>query len=167
MKIAVSASGPSIDAELDPRFGRCAYFVLFDTTSQEAVTAANPHAAATGGAGVQAARLVTELGAERVLTGSCGPNARQALNAAGIAVVEDCSGTVRSALADLETGRLPTGEKGGSPAGADPPRQSGASRGRGGGRGLGRGGGGGGGRGLGRGGGGGGGRGRGRGQGGR
>ncbi len=73
MKIAVSASEPSLDAELDPRFGRCAYFVVFDTTSEELETAPNPHASATGGAGVQAARLVSELGAERVLYGSDAP----------------------------------------------------------------------------------------------
>jgi len=28
MKIALSATAPSLDAEVDPRFGRCRYFIL-------------------------------------------------------------------------------------------------------------------------------------------
>lgn len=27
MRIAISATGPSLDAEVDPRFGRCQYFI--------------------------------------------------------------------------------------------------------------------------------------------
>ena len=28
MKIAISATGSTLDAEVDPRFGRCQYFIL-------------------------------------------------------------------------------------------------------------------------------------------
>ena len=35
MKIAVSATGPDLDAEVDPRFGRCAYFAVGDTDTME------------------------------------------------------------------------------------------------------------------------------------
>jgi hypothetical protein len=30
MKICVTAVAPSLDAQIDPRFGRCAYFIIID-----------------------------------------------------------------------------------------------------------------------------------------
>ena len=31
MKIAITAQGPELDAAVDPRFGRAAYFLIVDT----------------------------------------------------------------------------------------------------------------------------------------
>jgi len=31
MKVAVSANGKELDAIIDPRFGRCAYFIIVET----------------------------------------------------------------------------------------------------------------------------------------
>jgi predicted Fe-Mo cluster-binding NifX family protein len=31
MKVAVSASGKSLDSKIDPRFGRCANFIIVET----------------------------------------------------------------------------------------------------------------------------------------
>ncbi|MCJ7594880.1 MAG: dinitrogenase iron-molybdenum cofactor biosynthesis protein, partial [Desulfobacterales bacterium] len=31
MKIAVSSTGNHLDSPIDPRFGRCAYFVIIET----------------------------------------------------------------------------------------------------------------------------------------
>jgi len=106
MKIAVSADGPTLDAQVDPRFGRCAYFLIVnpDTLDSEAVE--NPNDARASGAGIQSAELMAAKDVKCVLTGHCGPNAQQALAAAGIDVVSECSGTVRNVVARFEAGEL-------------------------------------------------------------
>jgi predicted Fe-Mo cluster-binding NifX family protein len=98
MKIAVTSTGPSLDDQVDPRFGRCPYFVIVDSDSMEASPHENVNAAAAGGAGVQAGQFVADQGVSVVLTGNCGPNAVPVLEAAGIELVTGMTGTVREAV---------------------------------------------------------------------
>jgi predicted Fe-Mo cluster-binding NifX family protein len=98
MKIAVSASGPSLEDLVDPGFGRCAYFQIIDPDTLEVEVLENPGRQASGGVGMDAARRVAERGVTHVLTGTCGPNAQKLLAAAGVAIVGGCSGTVREAV---------------------------------------------------------------------
>ena len=92
MKIAVSATAPHLDADLDPRFGRCQYLLVVDSESMEFEAIENPAMSTPGGAGIQAAQLVAQKGVEAVITGDCGPNAYQVLSAAGIPVFVGASG---------------------------------------------------------------------------
>jgi len=87
MKIAVSATKPSLDADVDPRFGRCQYFVIVDLDTMEFESVENSSAQASGGAGISTGQMIVDKGVEAVLTGNCGPNAYQVLSAAGIKVV--------------------------------------------------------------------------------
>ena len=105
MKIAVSASGQSLDAEVDPRFGRCRYFIIVDPENMEFETVENSGALAGGGAGIATAQMIADKGIEAVLTGNCGPNAFQVLSAAGIKVVTGVSGKVRDAVLDYKAGK--------------------------------------------------------------
>jgi predicted Fe-Mo cluster-binding NifX family protein len=98
MKIAISSTGPTADAALDERFGRCACFVIADSDGTVLGPIDNSSAAQGQGAGIQAARLVAEQGVSVVLTGRCGPNACDTLAAAGVSVLTGFSGTVRQAL---------------------------------------------------------------------
>lgn len=153
MKIAVSASQPSLDAPVDPRFGRCAYFILVDPDTWEFEAVENPAVMAAGGAGIQAGQLVAGKGAQVILTGNVGPNAYQTLSAAGLAVITGVTGTVREAVERYRSGQLqsvagPTvaahaGVGNVPPAGTPPAGGAGMGRGmgmgRGGGRGWGRG----------------------------
>ncbi|MCL5271346.1 MAG: NifB/NifX family molybdenum-iron cluster-binding protein [bacterium] len=106
MKIAVTATGPTLDAKVDPRFGRCPYFLVLGTDDLTSEALGNPNVALGGGAGIQSAQFMTERGVRHVLTGNCGPNAHQTLSAAGIGVIVGCSGTVREAVEQWRTGRL-------------------------------------------------------------
>jgi len=106
MRIAVTSSGPDLNAELDPRFGRCANFIFVDTDTDEIEVVANESTVAAGGAGIQSAQLVAEKGAEVVLTGNCGPNAYRTLETAGIKVIVGVGGTVRDAVEKYKAGEL-------------------------------------------------------------
>lgn len=106
MKIAVSATQPSLDAQVDPRFGRCQYFIIVDLDTMQSEAVENTGALASGGAGISTAQLITGKGVEAVLTGNCGPNAFQVLSAAGIKVVTGASGVVRDAVQDYKSGNL-------------------------------------------------------------
>ena len=105
MKIAVSASGTDQSAQVDPRFGRCQYFIIVDTESGKSETVANAAQSAGGGAGIQAAQTVADHGAETVLTGNVGPNAHRALEAADIEVITGVGGTVSEALQAFHDGK--------------------------------------------------------------
>ena len=110
MKVAVTSTGKTLDNPVDPRFGRCAHFVIVETDDMSYDAVENTNAAAGGGAGIQSAQLVAEKDAKVVLTGNCGPNAFRTLEAAGIKVVVGVGGSVREAVEQFKAGTLsPTG----------------------------------------------------------
>lgn len=98
MKIAVSAKGGSLYAQMEERFGRCQYFIIVDSETMKFTALQNPNINVMGGAGPAAAKKIAEYGAHVLLTGNVGSNARQALQAAGIAVVTQVAGTVKEAV---------------------------------------------------------------------
>ena len=106
MKIAVSSSGNNLDSQIDPRFGRCAYFVVVDTESMSFETFDNESIALGGGAGIQAAQFVASKGAKAILTGNVGPNAVKTLAAAGVEVFVGQNGTVGEAVERYKRGDL-------------------------------------------------------------
>lgn len=106
MKVIVSSAGKDLDSEIDPRFGRCAYFLLVDTDTMACEALDNGNIALGGGAGIQSAQLAASKGAKAVITGNCGPNAVRTLSAAGVEVIVGQSGSVRRAVEDFKAGRL-------------------------------------------------------------
>ncbi len=107
MKIAITSKGTDLDSEVDPRFGRAAYILIVDTFSLGIEVMDNSeNVNAFKGAGIQAAAMVGENGAEVLLTGFCGPNAFKTLNAAGVKVANDVTGTVREAVNAFNEGKI-------------------------------------------------------------
>lgn len=141
MKVAVSSSGQDLNSPIDPRFGRCAYFLLVDTNDMSFKVFDNQSAALGGGAGIQSAQFVVSKGASAVITGNCGPNATKAFSAAGIDVYLGNSGTVGDAVRKLKNGELTPAAKANVPQPVRSVKESGAGRGlgMGGGKGMGRG----------------------------
>jgi predicted Fe-Mo cluster-binding NifX family protein len=106
MKICVTATANSLDAQIDPRFGRCAYLLIVDVETMRFEAVPNAAAGATGGAGIQAAQIIANKGVKLLITGNVGPNAFGALSAAGIEVVTGAFGTVRDAVEKFKRGEL-------------------------------------------------------------
>lgn len=101
-KLCVSARGPSLEDEIDPNFGRAAYFLFVDPKTLKFEALPNPHSQAGHGAGIQSAQLVAGRGVRTVLTGQVGPNAQRVLDSAGIRVISAEKCTVREALSLLQ-----------------------------------------------------------------
>ena len=106
MTIAITSTGESLADNVDPRFGRAAYFLIGDTETMDFCARQNENVAAAGGAGVASAKLVIDSGAKAVLTGNCGPNAEQPLRAAGIKLYTGAKGTVAEAIELYKNGKL-------------------------------------------------------------
>jgi predicted Fe-Mo cluster-binding NifX family protein len=106
MKIAVSSLGIDLDATVDLRFGRTQYFVLVDSDDMTFETIQNPHMSASGGAGIQAAQMMSNHGVHTVISGILGPNAFQTLRAIGIPIYKVTGGSVRAAVEALKADQL-------------------------------------------------------------
>jgi predicted Fe-Mo cluster-binding NifX family protein len=104
VRIAITATGPTLDAEVDPRFGRCQYFIIVDPETMEFEALENSNAMAGGGAGISTGQMIAGKGVEVVLTGNCGPNAYQVLSAAGLQVITGVSGRIRDAIEEYKLG---------------------------------------------------------------
>ena len=144
MKVCVTAGASGLDAPMDPRFGRCPFFVIVDTESMSENSIANTNVDAASGAGIQAAQDIAREGASALITGNVGPNAMQTLTAANIDVYQyQGAGSVREVVEKFKRGELVkiTGASVPGHAGTGPGGGQGAGRGRGG-AGRGRGGGG-------------------------
>jgi predicted Fe-Mo cluster-binding NifX family protein len=117
MKIILTTASPSIDSDLDLRFGRGVYLLMVDTESLQWEAHPNPGVMTSGGAGIQAAQFVANQKAEAVLSGDFGPHAFEALQAAGIAMYlyGDCQ-TAHQAIARFKARQL---QQVGAPTRAD------------------------------------------------
>ena len=106
MRICVTATGRDLNAQVDPRFGRCQYFVFVDSDTMASEAMPNDAIAAPGGAGIQAAQAVVNKGVDVLISGNIGPNAFQVLFAAGVKVATGAYGTVKEAVEMYKSGKL-------------------------------------------------------------
>jgi predicted Fe-Mo cluster-binding NifX family protein len=104
MKIAVASQGPDLDARMDQRFGRCPYVLIVETEDLAFEAVKNPYVDESGGVGSRLAALIAKHGAKAVVAAECGPNAQDALNAAGIALDTRHAETVREAVEQYKAG---------------------------------------------------------------
>ena len=106
MKLCITSTGTSLDSNVDPRFGRSPYFIIYDTGSDTFESIENASREAMGGAGIQAGQLIVSKNVGAVITGNFGPNAFRVLQAAKIKMYSGVSGTVREAIEKYKNGRL-------------------------------------------------------------
>lgn len=104
MLVAISATGPTVNDEVDSRFGRCPYFITVDFDTMKVESLPNSNAMTGGGAGVSTAQMIASRGVEMVLTGSCGPNAFQILSAANVKIVSGVRGKISNVINSYKQG---------------------------------------------------------------
>jgi predicted Fe-Mo cluster-binding NifX family protein len=104
MKVCVSSQGNTLNSQVDPRFGRCLYFLVVDTGTLEYEATKNPNIDAMGGAGIQSGQLVAGRQVKAVITGNVGPNAFQTLKTAGVEIITGISGSVEEAIEKYKKG---------------------------------------------------------------
>jgi len=112
MKICITSAGPTLDSDMDPRFGRCQYFLFIDSDTQAFEAVENPNLSASGGAGIQSAQLVANKGVEALITGQVGPNAFTTLQAAGIKIFTGISGKVQDVLEKYQKSQISSSAQG-------------------------------------------------------
>ena len=107
MNIAITAKGNTLESEIDPRFGRAAQFIIYDSETGEFAAMDNSqNLNAAQGAGIQAAQNVINTGSKVLLTGHCGPKAFRTLAAGEVTVYTNMEGTVQGAIDKYLAGEL-------------------------------------------------------------
>ena len=106
MIVAMSSTGTSLESNVDPRFGRCPFFIIYNTEDDSFEHVENQARQAMGGAGIQTGQMIANRGVKAVITGNVGPNAFRVLSAAGVKVYSGISGKVSDAIQKLKDGQL-------------------------------------------------------------
>jgi len=109
MKIAVSSQGTQLTSKIDERFGRCTNFLVISPETLEFEVLENIES--EQGAGVSAAKLVIDAGAELVISGNIGPKAFRVLKEAGVNVVLNGAGRVIDVIQQYKNGVFTTAAK--------------------------------------------------------
>ncbi len=106
MRVAITADVADENSPVSPIFGRCAYYAIYDSTTDRLDFVPNPGGMMARGAGVQAGQFLAEQGVQMVITaGMVGPNAAMVLGQAGIEVVNGFQGSVRDAVEMAKSGQ--------------------------------------------------------------
>ena len=107
MKIAIASSGKDLDSQIDPRFGRCPYFLIVDSETEEFEAVENTAGQAARGAGISAAQVVANKGVGAVIAGNFGPNAVHVLSTSKIKIFGGVSGiTAKEVVKKYKAGDL-------------------------------------------------------------
>ena len=104
MKICVTATAFSLDAQIFPQFGGCSCFILADFETMRFEAIPNMAAGVSGGVGIQATQTIANTDVNLFITGKVWPKAFQALSAEGIDIVTESFGTVREVIEKFKRG---------------------------------------------------------------
>ncbi len=106
MKIAIPVDEKNLDSGVCASFGRTPYFLIHDLEAKESKFIDNPAAASAGGAGIKAAQLVIDNGANALLAPRLGVNAAEVLEAAGIKIYKSTAASVKENIDAFAGGKL-------------------------------------------------------------
>ena len=87
MKTVITSSGATVTSRFDMRFGRAAWFCVYDEETGNTIFHENQNIDANNGAGTKAAQTMADLGVEKVISGDFGPKAKELLDKLNIQMV--------------------------------------------------------------------------------
>jgi predicted Fe-Mo cluster-binding NifX family protein len=100
MKIAIAATSPDADAQVDEHGARAPYYLFFDTETGLSEVLPNPVVEGERSAGPQAAKFLISKGVDKVVAGDFGPRFSTGLESAGI-VYKQKTGPISEILLEL------------------------------------------------------------------
>ena len=107
MRVAITSTGKDLDSDLDPRFGRAAYFIIADPeTMSFEVVENSQNLNLPQGAGIQAGKTIADNRVDILITGHCGPKAFKVLQNAGVKIMTGAHGKVSDAIGQFKDGEL-------------------------------------------------------------
>jgi predicted Fe-Mo cluster-binding NifX family protein len=106
MKLILPVENKSLEEPICPSFGRTPFFAFYDTENGKYKFIDNSAAASHGGAGIKAAQMLADTGAEALITYRCGENAADVLNMAGIKMYKAQDGSVAENITKYNNGKL-------------------------------------------------------------
>jgi predicted Fe-Mo cluster-binding NifX family protein len=87
MKIAITSKGNSLDSKLDQRFGRCAFFVIYDTETDGMEILPNPNKEKLEGAGPASVQTVASRNVQKIVSGEFGFKIKSLLDSLRIQMI--------------------------------------------------------------------------------
>jgi len=105
-KIAIASNGKTLESQVDPRFGRCSYFLVVDSETEEFKVLTNTADSMPQGAGISAAQLVVDQKVEAVIAGNFGPKAVNVLSQSGVKIYPVSGKTAKGVIKDFKAGKL-------------------------------------------------------------
>ena len=107
MRVAIASSGKTLESQVDSRFGRCPYFLIIDSETEDFEVLENTAGQAPRGAGISAAQIIADKGAEAAIAGNFGPNAINVLSASKIKIFGGVFGIIaKEAIKQYKSGEL-------------------------------------------------------------
>jgi len=100
MKVLVSSTGKDLESDVSDVFARCPFFIIADIENKsikKLEVFENISSKKSGGAGIAAAQVVVEKGAEAIISGNMGPRAKDVLTQFGVKMYKG-TGKVGNAL---------------------------------------------------------------------
>ena len=87
MKVAITSTGNNLESKLDLRFGRCGFFIIYDTETKVMEFIPNPNKDANEGAGPASVQLVALKGAKKVISGEFGTKVKSIFDSLQIQLI--------------------------------------------------------------------------------
>ncbi len=113
MRFAITATENSLNASIDQRFGRCAWFAIYDTQTMACEFIPNPNKEVAEGAGPASVQLIACHNVDKVVSGEFGLKIKPLFDSLKIQmiVIKDSDKTVQNIIETLKQNQPETNKK--------------------------------------------------------